>query len=129
VDLRGPTPAERGGAVRQLHCERRSVLGENRRDAATNRQRQTNRAKCIEVAPAELTVVHVSSPLVQLTSGQANSNPGTREKPHSGLLSKTVIFRPYNVLSIRSFQPAHGEMTLGRLLEMLDKQIVHGSTA
>jgi hypothetical protein len=35
----------------------------------------------------------------------------------SVVLRKTLIFRPYNVLSICSFQPAHGEMTLSGLLK------------
>jgi hypothetical protein len=43
----------------------------------------------------------------------------------SVVLSKTLIFRSNNVLSIRSFQPTHGEMTLCGLLEMLDKQVVY----
>ena len=45
------------------------------------------------------------------------------------LLCKPLILRSYNVLSIRSFQPTHSEMTLCCLLEMLDKQVVHRSTA
>jgi hypothetical protein len=44
-------------------------------------------------------------------------------------LSKTLVFSPYNVLSVRSFQLANGEMTLSHLLKMLDKHVVHGSAA
>jgi hypothetical protein len=47
-------------AIPQLHCARRSVLAQNRSDAAADRQRQTDRAKCIKVASAQLTLVHIS---------------------------------------------------------------------
>jgi hypothetical protein len=39
----------------------------------------------------------------------------------SVLLSKTLIFRPYDIFSIGSFEPAHSEMAFCGLLEMLDK--------
>jgi hypothetical protein len=55
------------GAVPQLHYARRSVRGENRCDVATNRQRQTDRAKCIKVAPAELSLVHLGKDFKRLT--------------------------------------------------------------
>jgi len=44
-----------------------------------------------------------------------------QKRQHSVLLSKTLIFRPYDIFSIGSFEPAHGEMALCGLLEMLDK--------
>jgi hypothetical protein len=43
----------------------------------------------------------------------------------SVVLSKALILRSYNILSIRSFQPTHSEMTLCGLLEMLNKQVIH----
>jgi hypothetical protein len=47
----------------------------------------------------------------------------------SVVLSKALIFRPYNIFAVDSFEPANGEMTPSHLLKMLDKCIVHGSAA
>jgi len=38
---------------------------------------------------------------------------------------KALIFRPYDIFSIDSFEPPHGEMTLSNLLKMFDKHVVH----
>ena len=43
--------------------------------------------------------------------------------------SKALIFRPYDIFSINSFEPPHGEMTLSDLLKMFDKHVVHRSAA
>src|SRR4029077_14579793 len=43
--------------------------------------------------------------------------------------SKALIFRPYDIFSIDSFEPPHGEMTLSDLLKMFDKHVVHRSAA
>jgi hypothetical protein len=48
-------------------------------------------------------------------------------KKGSVVLSKALIFRPYNVFAVDSFEPANGEMTPSHLLKMLDKRVVHGS--
>ena len=45
------------------------------------------------------------------------------------VLGQALIFRPHDVLAVGSFEAAHGEMALSDLLKMLDKQVVHGSTA
>ena len=37
--------------------------------------------------------------------------------------------RPYDIFSIDSFEPPHGEMTLSNLLKMFDKHVVHRSAA
>jgi hypothetical protein len=39
--------------------------------------------------------------------------------------SEALIFRPYDIFSIDSFEPPHGEMTLSNLLKMFDKHVVH----
>jgi hypothetical protein len=45
------------------------------------------------------------------------------------VLSKALIFRPYNVFAVDSFEPANGEMTPSHLLKMRDKRVVHRSAA
>jgi hypothetical protein len=47
----------------------------------------------------------------------------------SVVLSEALIFGPYKAFAVDSFEPANGEMTPSHLLKMLDKGVVHGSTA
>ena len=44
-------------------------------------------------------------------------------------LSEPFILRPHSILAVRSFKPTNGEMTLGYLLEVFDKIIVHDRAA
>ncbi len=78
---------------------------------------------------SDMSGVGVKRKSLASTRSDVNDPEVTWDNWASVVLSKALIFRPYNVFAVDSFELANGEMTPSHLLKMLDKRVVHGGAA